>query len=366
MGMARRAVALSAIFCLPPLLMGQEFYLRPSDHVVYYGDSDSAGRGCASLIETFILTRFPHYHISFTNITNDQDFDPSSLATQPTVIVATAADANSKAFRAFLEKVRASSPQARLTILETAASPAERGAQILSVNVFESLAAAAEKARAIDSALAATTLSSGVPRGPAGPLLIANALLQAWRAPALVSSVEIDALRGSVTRAENTTVREFENGRVIAWTEDDEALPVAVDIMDPSVVLAIQSSDFGRRLDDQTLRVRGMAAERYSFTIDGTLIGIFHRDQLDAGLNLALLRTPMWKQAMAVLALTRKHEELRQSRRHLFDTPPEQRKSDDWRAALEALDTAEAELVNEQQKKAKAGTHDYELQPVER
>jgi hypothetical protein len=107
-----------------------------------------------------------------------------------------------------------------------------------------------------------------------------------------------------------------------------------------------------------------MAAEHYRFTIDGELVGIFHRDQLDAGINLALMRTPMWKQAMSVLALTRKHEELRARRRTLLETPSEQRQTAEWRSAWEALDTEEADLAAEQRTKARPGTHDYELQPV--
>jgi hypothetical protein len=235
-------------------------------------------------------------------------------------------------------------------------------AEQLVVDLGGFLEAAAAKARAIDPGFPSPIAAKG---GPAGALLTAQAILQAWRAPALVSAVEIDALRGAVTRADNTTVRELENGRVVAWTEDDQALPVPVDIMDPAVLLAMQAADFARRLDSQTLRIRGMAAERYALTIDGEKIGTFHRDQLDAGLNLATLRTPMWKQAMAVLALIRQHDGMRAERRRLMGTPADERR-EEWRSAIEALDASEAALVEEQQKKAKAGTHDYELQPVER
>jgi hypothetical protein len=316
-----------------------------------------------SLLETFLLTRFPQLDLSFRYVTGDREIDPSASSNRSAVIVVSSTDANSPAFAGLLENVGASAPRPRLTILENGTQAAGPTGGALPVDIAGSLAAVVEKARAIDSG-AATDIANGV-RGQARPVLIASTILEAWRAPALVSSVEIDALRGTVTRTENTNVREMENGRVIAWTQDDEALPMAVDIMDPSVILAIQASDLTRRLDQQILRVRGLAAERYTLTIDGELVGIFHRDQLDAGLNLALLRTPMWKRAIAVLALTRRHDELRASRRKLYEAPAGQRESAEWRAALEALDRAEMDLIAEQRTKLKAGTHDYELQPVE-
>jgi hypothetical protein len=364
------ALALSAALSMPIRLAGQEPYVRLGDRIVLYGHSDPAGRGFADLVETFLLTRFAKQEISFFRATAGEEFDSSSAAGRPTLIVVTADDAASAGFRSFLERAGSSSPPPRLTVLEDDGRPGasafaagQAADRILRLDVSRALAAAVERARAIDPALAHAMAVSGT---PSRSLLIAGAVLEAWRAPALVSAVEIDALRGTAARVENTTVRDMENGRVVAWTQDDEALPLAVDLMDPSVTLAIQASDFSRRLDSQILRVRGMASERYRFTIDGELIGVFHRDQLDAGLNLALLRTPMWKRAMAVLALTRRHEELRASRRRLLEASAGERQTPDWRAALEALDADEAALLEEQLEKVKAGTHDYELQPVER
>jgi hypothetical protein len=354
---------LSAIVSLPFLLTGQEFYLRAHDRVVFLGNWDPVAAG---LVETFVLTRIPGAGISFTYVVGVSDAELPSPDGRRASVIVTAAE-GAAVLGKFLERAQSPGTAPRVTVL-AAAAPAPGtavAAELLTVDLRGFLEAAVDRARAIDPELAGSMAPGGVPRGPAGALLAAQAILEAWRSPAVVSAVEIDALRGAVTRAENTTVRELENGRVVAWTQDDQALPAPVDIMDPSILLAMQSSGFARRLDSQTLRIRGMAAERYALTIDGETIGTFHRDQLDAGLNLALLRTPMWKRARAVLALTRRHDELRTARRKLMETPRDQRR-EEWRGALEALDAAEAELADEQQTKAKAGTHDYELQPVER
>jgi hypothetical protein len=66
---------------------------------------------------------------------------------------------------------------------------------------------------------------------------------------------------------------------------------------------------------------------------------------------------------MSVLALTRRLGEVRASRLRLMEIPKEQRGAE-WRASVEAVDATEADLAVEQRTKAKAGTHDYEFQPV--
>jgi hypothetical protein len=168
-----------------------------------------------------------------------------------------------------------------------------------------------------------------------------------------------------VTRAENTTVRDLENSRVVAWTEDDRALPMAVDFEDIKVVFATGCSGFTAALNQETMRVRGLAAAWYRLTIDGEPMGYFHSSKLDEGIDLAGLRTPMWRQAMAVHALTRKHDEIQAARSRLFESTAEERRSPEWKKALDALNAAEEEVVSEQRAKAIPGTHDYELQPVE-
>ncbi|PWT89050.1 MAG: hypothetical protein C5B56_07810 [Proteobacteria bacterium] len=358
------AFALALMLCLAWPVAGQDFYLQANDSVVFFSNADTAAPAWKSLVETFLLLRFPSLSIQFTDVTQDPNFDAATLRGRRAVVVASAEDAASPTFRGFYEKVKTSAAQRCLTVLRNGAGQEVGEPGALVVDVAAALEVVAGKVRATDPDLAATFIS-GIPPGHARALLIAGAVLEAWHAPGLVSAVEIDGLRGAATRVERTTVRDMENGRVMAWTQDDEALPMAFDFMDQSVGAAIQASGLAVRLNGQTLRIRGMAAERYTFTIDGERIGIFHRDQLDAGINLALLRTPMWKRAMAVLALTRKHEELRAKRRRFLEAGPEQRKSAEWRAAMETLDAEEAALVEEQAEKAKAGTHDYELQPVE-
>jgi hypothetical protein len=349
------------LLVLASVASGQEFYLGPNDHVLFYGESKPGERLYESLIETFVMTRFPQRSLLFTHSRRYQGPELAALSSQPTVIVI-APEASH-----LVQAIATALPGVRITALRTTPPPPEpaRSGHTIQIDLIAPLEAVVEKAKARDPALAATILLNGLPSGAASHLLMAQTLLQAWHAPALVSAVEIDALRGSVTRAENTTVRELESGRVIAWSQDDLALPMPVDFMDPTVALATSCSDFMTALNQQTLRIRGLAAPWYRFTIDGEPLGFFHTSKLDEGINLAGLPTPMWKQSMEVHALTRKHDELQAARSRLFQAPAEERKSVEWIKALDAWNAAEADLIDEQRAKARPRTHDYELQPVE-
>jgi hypothetical protein len=354
-------IVLLALTGLAPVAWSQEFYLGPNDHVLFYGESKPGQRLYESFIETFVITRFPQRSVLFTHSRSYEGPELAALLSQPTVIVVEPEAGNP------IQAIVTALPGVRITGLRSTPPPPEplRSGHTIQIDVMAPLAAVVEKAKARDPALAATILPNGLPEGEASNLLMAQALLQAWHAPAVVSAVEIDALRGSVRRADNTTVRELESGRVIAWSQDDRALPMPIDFMNPTVSLATICSDFMMALDQQTLRIRGLAAEWYRFTIDGEPLGFFHTSKLDEGINLAGLPTPMWKQSMGVHALTRKHDELQAARSRLFQAPEEERKSTAWKNALDALNAAEADLIDEQRAMARPKTHDYELQPVE-
>lgn len=339
MRIQRLAPILFGFLLSNPVAPAQDFYLRSDDRVFLLG---TPSRGYQSWIETFVLTRFPE----FSNTFERSGGPPAGAQIPPgAVAVVDLQDAGPGTPSASPDFLAKAYPQLRLTLLR-AGPPPTSSEGVLWADISDG------KAHNSNS--------------QASELWTAAAVLRAWRAPSLVSFVEIDALRGAVARAENTTVRDLENDHVIAWSQDDRALPLPIDFNETSVAAAVRSSDFSRMLNQQILRIRGMAAERYSLTIDGELIGAFDRNQLDAGLDLAMLPTPMWKQAAVVHELTLRHNEMRDRRARMLDRPAEQRNSAESRAAIEALDTAEADLVREQRARARPKTHDYELQPVSR
>ena len=73
---------------------------------------------------------------------------------------------------------------------------------------------------------------------------MAGALLKTWHAPALVAAVEIDAAAKKVTRSQNSKVSGLDASSNLHWTQADSALPMPVDMNDPVIALAVNSSDF--------------------------------------------------------------------------------------------------------------------------
>jgi hypothetical protein len=141
----------------------------------------------------------------------------------------------------------------------------------------------------------------------------------------------------------------------------DAALPMPLDLKDPVLKLALDSSDFVDTLDRQMLRVRGLHEASYNLTIDGEAVGSFTAKQLAAGVNLALLPTPMARQAAEVYALTIKHNNVHYARWREFQLPLHDDAPEHLQSVLDSLDALESDLVAAQQKAAQPRPHKYEL-----
>ncbi len=192
---------------------------------------------------------------------------------------------------------------------------------------------------------------------------MAEGLLEAWNAPAIVAAVEIDAGAKRLAHADNTKVTDLETGSSVTWTETDGSLPMPIDLSDKVVALAVHSSDLVEALDQEPLKVTGLAAARYSLTIDGEKVGDFTRQQLEEGINLAVLPTPMSKQAAKVHDLTLKHNDV-----HFASWRDVQVALEDYKlslepAAVDALDKLEDEVVLQQRAEAQPKSRHYVLAP---
>ena len=205
--------------------------------------------------------------------------------------------------------------------------------------------------------------------GPGGQLLMAYALLKAWNAPSTVSYVAIDARNGkepaSTTSTESATVTELAaDAGAIRWTQLDEALPFPIDLKDAPTELAVRSSDIVAGLDRQIVKVVGLDADSYNLTIDGEAVGSFSKAQLAEGANLALLSTPMAKQAANVHQLTVKRAKAHNQRWRDVQVPYQAyAKSPGFAKALEGLDALETEIQVEQRAAAQPKPHKFELKP---
>jgi hypothetical protein len=203
---------------------------------------------------------------------------------------------------------------------------------------------------------------------------MAEALLKAWGASPMVSAVEIDAASKQVAKAENAAVTGRTVGPTISWSQIDATLPMLVSLRDPSIPantrrgaatmdLALKSSDFMEALNQQTLRVRGLESARYTLKINGSAVGSFSREQLEQGLNLAVLSTPMAKQSLRVHLLTMQRGDVHETRWKQLQVGLHDDNLVRLAAALEGLDAVEEELAAQQRAAAQPVVCSYELIP---
>jgi lysophospholipase L1-like esterase len=392
------------------------FALRDGDRVIFYGDSITEPRLYTSFVETFAITRFPSYQMQFRNSAWGGDrvnggrggpidvrLQRDVIAYRPTVFAlllgindgwgvqydARLYDRFTAGYEHIVRVLTDALPGLRITLMqpspydEVTRAPAFGGGGYNGVMIrygefvkdfghhvgftvaelnapFISVLVAAE---AQDHSLAKQIAGDGTHPGIAGHLILAEALLKAWNAPELVSSLEIDTDSRHVANAENTIVSDLRVGNSVSWTQLDNALPFPLDVSDPAIALALRCSDFVQALDQEKLKITGLQGEHYLLRIDGERVGIVGREQLQEGINLALLDTPMERQARKVHSLTIMRNEIqfgqwRQVQAALqHDWPPHKR------AALDVLDEVQRDLLEQQHAAAAPLMHHFELQP---
>ena len=139
---------------------------------------------------------------------------------------------------------------------------------------------------------------------------MAQALLKGWHAPALVSSVTLDAHAATVTEARNAVASQLDQtDGVMKWSEVEDALPLPLTRSNATTALLLDLTDIDQQLNQETLRVTGLAAGRYTLSIDGDVVDTFSPEALEKGINLADYGTPMFHQAQRVSWLVRDRDE---------------------------------------------------------
>ncbi len=391
-----------------------QFYLKNGDRVVFYGDSITDQRLYTTFVESYAVTRFPEMDVAFVHSgwggdrvsgggggLIDTRLSRDVYAYHPTVMTVMLGmndgsyrtfdqpifDEFAGGYRHIVTSVKTAVPGIRMTLIEP--SPYDDvtrpptfeggynqvlvryGQFIKDLAARESLdfadlntyvVAALQKAQALDAAKAPDLIKDRVHPGPGGHLLMAAALLKAWGAPALVSSVEID---GASASGKNSAVTDLtaQNG-TLRWKQTDKSLPMPLDFQDAGIALALKSSDFVDTLDREMLRVSGLAAPAYVLSVDGEKIGTFSREELAAGINLAPLPTPMLRQALAVHALTLKHNNLHFACWRQIEIPLENDSLGRVGDTMAAVDALENELIAKQRSAAQPKPHDFVLAPA--
>lgn len=398
------------------------FALKNGDRIVFYGDSITDQRMYTLLTEQYLVTRFPHLDLRFVHsgwggdrVTGggggpiDLRLDRDVTAYKPTVVTIMLG-MNDGSYRTYdpgifqtyadgykhlAEKLKKDNPGVRLTFVQP--SPfddvtrptsfpggynavlvrygtylqqlaAEQGASIADLNT--SVVAMLTRANATDPTNAQKIIPDRVHPGWGGHLIMAEALLKSWNAPALVSSVALDAQSGKAV-VENARLSQFKaekNGNV-SWTTLENALPFPIAPPDPNSAaafqLAVSSSTFIETLDQEPLKVTNLAAPRYTLKIDGKSLGEFSREQLGAGINLATLPTPMLSQAQLVARLTQLRSNVHNSRWREYHVPfaSDPQAKQFLPRLLSNLESANRELTKSQRDAAQPRAHAFVLEP---
>ena len=398
-----------------PAQQAPSFALKNGDRVVFYGDSITEQKLYTSDVEEFVLTRFPHWRVSFTHSGVGGDkvsggragpvdlrLERDVFAYQPTVVTvmlgmndgytrpnnpaifATFADG----YRHIVEAIQSKAPDVRLVLIKP--SPydditrqpqvengynsvlqrfgefvgnlaTEKHAQVADLN--EPVIEALTKAKAIDPALSTTLVSDRIHPGSGVHWLMAEALLKAWVASARVASVTLHASKPVALETLNAQITGLHSDKhALTWTEMDEALPLPLPSADsdPFLDLAVRSSDLINALDQEILRISGLPPGTYRLTIDDKMVGDFGADQLGSGMNLARLDTPMLEQSILVAFDTERKNDIEKARFNLI----QQEMDANARDVASQLWILEQRAVEQQRKDAQPVAHRYKVSMV--
>ncbi len=225
----------------------------------------------------------------------------------------------------------------------------------------DSVVEALRQANSADPQNAAKLLPDRVHPAAAGHLLMSEALLKSWNAPSLVSSVTIDAAEGKLAESQKVSVTNLKTEGSLSWDALESSLPMALDLKDKLLPLALASSDYLSALDREALTVTGLKPGRYALKIDGTSAGAYDAEDLSKGVNLAGTDTPMLRQAMAVHALTLQRNNIHFFRWRTVQVPMVKDSYASKDKVMADLDRLDSEIAAQQKAVAQPKTHHFEL-----
>jgi lysophospholipase L1-like esterase len=338
----------ASVLMMAELSAAQSFYLHDGDRVTFYGDSITAQRFYTRDVQDFVATRYPRLKVEFhnagvpgdrvnggyagdatTRVSRDvKPWDPTVITVMlgmndggyvppdPKIL----ADYQT-GYEKLLNLLRNAAPAARITLLENtpydeithgtefkgfmatteqnarATPPLAAREHLPVVDTYSPVAQLLEQAKATNLSFASLLVTDRI--HPAEPThwVMAAALLKAWHVDPVVTSVAIAADNRSVTETQRTAVTGLtaDGGRV-EWDQMDEALPLPFNFDNELMNFVLSVSDLFSS-DKEMLRVSGLRAGDYTLRIDEMEIGTFSANQLANGINLATLKTPMWRQA---------------------------------------------------------------------
>lgn len=324
-----------------------DFFFKDGDVVVMIGDSITEQHLYSDYVETWTVTRFPHWKLTFRNVGIGGDrsvggnarFERDVLIHKPTAMTVDFG-MNDGGYREFtqdtfkpymdgLQGMADKAAAAKIRVAWITPQPLDAGDQGptalvgynqtlekfsagvqeiasknhgLFVDQFHPYLSVLDKVRSAAPQYNRITDGDAVHPGPPGQALMAGSILQGMSFPTLVSSVEIDAAAGKLTAAQNCQVDQLtKSAQGITFSRTDAALP----FFPPEARSILTSTPLLDELNVYTLKVTGLPAGKYSVRVGGQEIAQLTAEQLATGANLAdgaLTAGPIADQVAAVKA----------------------------------------------------------------
>jgi lysophospholipase L1-like esterase len=392
-------------------LHAQDFYLHNGDRLTFYGDSITAQRFYTRDIQDFVATRYPNLQVTYHNagvpgdkvtggyagdaaarVARDvQPWDPTVLTVMLGVNDGDYVPPDPKistdyqeGYERLITMLRAAAPRARITLIENTpydeithgtefagfmatteqnakATPALGKRESLPVvNAYSPVKELLEHAKAADPSFASLLVPDRI--HPAEPLhwVMAESVMKAWRIDPVVSEVTLSAASQAVTHSLRTNVSGVQaHGSALDWDQLDEALPLPFNFENTLMNFVLKNSDLAS-CDQEVLKVEDLQPGAYKLTIDKRDVGTFSEAQLSMGINLALLKTPMWEQSREYDGALDRRSELEQSDFVLFAETDLKDKA----AASRILREGEAVFEQRAQEALRISKHHYTLAPL--
>ncbi len=398
------------------------FSLKNGDRVVFYGDSITDQRLYTVITEAYVATRYPQMDVTFVHSgwggdkvsgggggPIDVRLSRDVLPYKPSVMTIMLGmndglykpetAANDKlffdGFQHIIDTVKAAQPGVRFTAIQPspyddvtrppnfpggynqvlisfskwiANYAEEKGLNVADLNT--PVVAMLRRANELDPVEAQGIIKDRVHPGFAGHLVMAEALLKSWHARPLVTAVTIEAgTKPKIEAAEHAKISGLSATNGVSWTETDDALPLPFAQWAGAwgagpVPLVLRSSDVAEALNDETLKVSGLKNGVYTLRVDGAAVANLNNDELKRGVNLALLETPMTKQAKEVYDLTVERCNIHNDRWRNVQVPLAPYNLSAAQPAMASADALDQAIAQKRHEMAQPKPHKFELVPA--
>jgi lysophospholipase L1-like esterase len=383
----------------------KDFFFRKGDCIVFLGDSITEQYQYSTDIELYLTTRFPDGGMTFLNAGIGGDtatggarrFAEHVLAEKPTTLTIDFGmnDGGYGAFNPMAAKnylakteemlkaaqkagirVALISPNAvevrvrpqLKTYLETQQrfyAPLKELAEKYKVPFVDQYAVTRKVLEKIEADNANVhPFPDGIHTNGAGGLLMAHTILTGLKAPAIVSTVEINTA-AKETKTIDCTVEELSvTSDTISFQRKDMALPMPI-LPDWRPILPY-INDL-KDLNYYGLKVTGLSDGKYALSIDGHKVGEYPAEELSKGVNLGNLGTgPLFEQGQEVFRMiTAKNEIVHKRFRQVVMAQPvywladvyKERKPKELKKLMEEIQARQQAIY----KKAQPVVHRFEL-----